>query len=57
MKEYLVRWEIDMSGKSPRDACKEALEMMQDRGSEALFFTVYDKKTGEKVEVDLTDEE
>lgn len=52
-ERYLVRWEIDMGGTSPRDACMSALLVMQDKWSEATCFTVYDKYTKKIVDIDL----
>ena len=39
-KQYLVQWEIDITASSPEEAAKQALEIQQDKDSEALMFTV-----------------
>jgi hypothetical protein len=46
MKNYRVEWSIELDGKSPEDAAKQALEIMQDKGSTAQFFVV--KELSEK---------
>jgi len=40
MTSYLVTWEIDIEAKDEVEAAKEALEIMQDKDSEALCFRV-----------------
>jgi hypothetical protein len=40
MPTFNVVWEIQIDGKDPIDACKEALKIMQDKNSEALAFEV-----------------
>jgi hypothetical protein len=40
MPSYLVTWEIDIEAKDEVEAAKEALEIMQDKDSEALYFRV-----------------
>jgi predicted solute-binding protein len=40
MPSYLVTWEIDIEAISLVEAAKEALEIMQDKDSEALYFRV-----------------
>jgi hypothetical protein len=53
MGEFLVIWEIDISADTSAEAAAEALRIQRDPFSEATFFTVVDKKTGEKRTVDL----
>lgn len=53
MGEFLVIWEIDVSADTSAEAASEALRIQRDLFSEATFFTVVDKKTGEKATVDL----
>ena len=53
MGEFLVIWEIDISAGTPEEAAAEALRIQRDPFSEATFFTVVDKKTGEKATIDL----
>ena len=40
MSSYLVTWEIDIEAEDEVEAAKEALEIMQDKDSEALYFLV-----------------
>ncbi len=40
MKEYLVRWEIQITAESPIEAAKEALKYQRDNSSEANTFEV-----------------
>ena len=60
MKEYVVTWEIDVTATCPREAAKEAMMIMQDKGSDALVFTVNTtdrhNKRGSSIYVDLDDE-
>ncbi len=51
--QYEVRWIIDIEANSPKDAAKEALEIQRDNGSEAIYFTVTEQVTGNKVDIDL----
>lgn len=54
MKNYLVTWCIDIDDTdSPESAAIQALEIMQDKDSQATFFSVIDKNTGKLVDVDL----
>jgi hypothetical protein len=55
-KQYLVKWEIDITADSPREAVKLALEIQQDKTSEALAFDVYEKATNSETAVNLLDE-
>ena len=55
MTDYLVRWEIDMSGDTPIEAARSALLVMQDKGSFALHFTVV-SEDGIVHQVDLDDD-
>ena len=40
MKNYIVKWEIDVTATCPREAAKEAMMIMQDKNSDALVFNV-----------------
>ena len=51
MTSYLVAWEIDVEAKDEVEAAKEAKEIMQDKSSEALYFSV--KSHRKTVWVDL----
>ena len=53
MGEFLVIWEIDISADTQAEAAAEALSVQRDPFSEATFFPVVYKKTGEKATVDL----
>jgi hypothetical protein len=53
MNSYLVCWEIDIEAGSTYDAAKEALFIMQNKDSEALFFKVIESSTGHMTDVDL----
>ena len=50
MQEYKVMWCIDIYADNPTDAARKALEIMQDKDSTAVVFTV-----GEQV-IDLLEE-
>jgi hypothetical protein len=51
--EFKVRWEIDLAADSHEEAAQKALEIMNDPGSIATFFTVINSSTGKETEVDL----
>lgn len=55
MTSYLVCWEIDIEASSEYYAAKEALSIMQNKDSEALFFKVIKSSTGHMTDVDLFD--
>ena len=55
MTSYLVCWELDIEADSEHDAAKEALSIMQNKDSEALFFKVIKSNTGHMTDVDLFD--
>lgn len=42
MKEYVVKWRIEVDGKNYKDAAREALRMLRDPDTTALFFEVED---------------
>lgn len=50
-KEYLVKWEINVSASSPEEAAKFALEIQRDDESEATAFDVLDESTRKSVGV------
>lgn len=56
MTSYLVCWEIDIDEDNPTDAAKEALSIMQDKESRALFFKVIHSDSGKMIDVDLDGE-
>tara|TARA_R100000008_G_C3504027_1_gene125178 strand:+ start:301 stop:474 length:174 start_codon:yes stop_codon:yes gene_type:complete len=56
MTSYLVCWEIDIDEDNPTDAAKEALSIMQDKESEALFFKVIHSDSGKMIDVNLDGE-
>jgi hypothetical protein len=43
MKEYRVRWEIDVTADSPQEAARIALAVQRDITSTALVFEVCDE--------------
>lgn len=52
--QYKVVWTIDIEANSPKEAAQQALEIMQDKGSEAINFEVCNPDTGKLIEsVDL----
>ena len=55
MTSYLVQWEIDINADDEVDAAIDALLIMQDKYSEALFFKVIEQKTGKLTDVDLSE--
>jgi len=42
MSEYTVRWEIEVTADSPKEAAEAARETQLDENSEALYFIVSD---------------
>jgi len=57
MTKFRVAWEIDIEADTPREAAEEALKTQQEKGSEAVYFTVANFDTGETEDVDLLHEE
>tara|TARA_R110000824_G_scaffold106610_3_gene251963 strand:+ start:996 stop:1469 length:474 start_codon:yes stop_codon:yes gene_type:complete len=55
-KSFNINWEIEVTATSPKEAAKLALEIQRDPSSEAVNFDVEELATGEKTEVDLSDE-
>ena len=53
MSSYLVHWKIDIEADSAYSAAEEALEIMQDKESCALWFEVVRSSTGNMTIVDL----
>lgn len=43
MKDFLVRWEIEISAETPEDAAREALRAQRDPGSLATVFEVQER--------------
>ena len=54
MNEYLVTWKIDSETDTPLGAAYEAFLAMQ-MPTSATYFEVYNKKTGETVDINLGD--
>lgn len=54
MKEYKVRWEIEVSADSPREAAEEAYRIHRDSDSIAGVFYVFDRR-GKKTKIDLNE--
>ena len=56
MREYRVKWEIDVSATNPKEACVEAMKFMPILGndSDALCFAVRRHDDSEDVPVDLS---
>lgn len=54
--EYLVTWCINIDADTPEDAAKQALAIMQDKGSTATVFEIKNKDTGATCTVDLEEE-
>ena len=52
MTDYRVLWEIDIEAGTPEDAVREALLIQRDSNSTATCFTVTNKESGEKFEID-----
>lgn len=50
---HKVTWTIDIDAENPLEAVKQALEIMQDKGSEALAFEVFDAKDNKIADIDL----
>ena len=46
MPEYRVVWEIDLDARNPKEAAREALKILRDPSSLALFFTTFKYKDG-----------
>jgi len=57
MPEYLVTWKIDIEASNPKEAAKQALEIMRDPESTATVFEVEDKKKKTLHIIDLTYDE
>ena len=56
MPNYMVQWEIELSAENPRDAAKEAWEIMRDPGSIATVFDVFGED-GSVKRIDLEEED
>lgn len=56
-KNYLVRWEINISAETPLEAAKDAFRLMQTPGTTANCFSVREeRKYARSVTVDLQEE-
>ncbi len=53
MTEYRVIWEIDVEADNPYDAAIEALKIQRDVESEALYFSVTERKSNTTTEIDI----
>lgn len=51
IREYRVRWEIDLDSDSPEHAAQKALEIQRDPHSTALHFEVFEIVDGEPGEI------
>ena len=54
--EYRVIWEIDIEAESPKAAAEEALNIQQDKGSEARVFKVTNPITNKEYLIDLLED-
>ena len=54
--QYEVIWVIDIEADNPKEAAKEALIIQRDKGSDAIYFTVEEQSTGEKIDIDLRED-
>jgi len=50
---YKITWIIDILADNEVEAAREALRIQRDPESEATFFIVHDKDTGDEFDVDL----
>lgn len=55
MREYLVRYEIEISAHSPEDAALRVYEIMRDPATLPPILDVVDVSSGDEVSVDLED--
>lgn len=58
--EYEVIWRIQIEAETPDEAAREALNIVRDHCSDATFFEVTNRETGETETIDadlLSDEE
>ena len=56
MKEFLVRWEIEISAETPEDAAREALRAQRDPDSLATVFEVQERDEdgyGDPIRIDV----
>lgn len=53
MTEYRIVWEIDLYADSPREAATAAHHIQQDPYSTATVFTVENRDTGDRQNIDL----
>jgi hypothetical protein len=53
MKNFKIKWEIDLDATDPTVAALEALATQRDLSSEAIFFEVENTETKEVTKVDL----
>lgn len=55
LKQYLVKWEIDIDAKDEVDAARQALAVQRDPNSSATIFDVF--RITDKTRIDLEDYE
>lgn len=55
MKTYTVQWEIMLDADDPEQAARQALDIMQDANSDALYFKVI-HESGKLTDIDLMEE-
>ena len=55
MKTYTVQWEIMLDADDPEQAARNALNIMQDTNSAALYFKVI-HESGKLTDVDLLED-
>jgi len=53
MPQFLVTWKIDIEAPNEWEAAEEAHKIQQEPGSEAVYFTVMDRHTKVKKDIDL----
>ena len=54
MADYLVRWEIELSGESPLDAIEQAIGILADPHNTATIFEAFDSD-GNVTVIDMED--
>ena len=52
-RRYLVAWLIDVWAETPQEAAEQADQARRRPGSIATVYTVLDRSTGKKIDVDL----
>lgn len=57
MREWVVRWEIELTAGSPREAAEQARRIQRDPSAWAGAYTVVDADTGAVTDIDLDQED